>query len=135
MQSSYDDVEAEVKIIQENSLHSCSSVLFIGCDEARFSRTIHRLSHNPQKYLMTEPVVTPQLGEHLHGSFHVLQDGWRQWSPLIKRSTTLLNRTQVCADPIVSLFNEHEHFLRVLTEGFSKWPAFISYTGIHYHAA
>eukprot|EP00965_Chrysotila_dentata_P250493 6209482-Pleurochrysis_carterae.AAC.1 len=55
LQSSYDDVEAELKLIRKSPLHYHSSVLFIGCDGAGYSRMIHRLSHNPTCYFMTEP--------------------------------------------------------------------------------
>eukprot|EP00965_Chrysotila_dentata_P178089 5882707-Pleurochrysis_carterae.AAC.2 len=81
---------------------------------------------------MTEPVIIPQLGEHPHGSFHVLHAGWRWWWPLIERFVKLLNHTQVRADPIVSLFNQHEHFIRILTAGSCKWLAYIASTGISY---
>eukprot|EP00965_Chrysotila_dentata_P171496 5659998-Pleurochrysis_carterae.AAC.1 len=59
LQSSYDDVEAELELIRKDPLHSGSSVLFIGCGGAGYSRMIDRLSHNPQRYLMTELVVVP----------------------------------------------------------------------------
>eukprot|EP00965_Chrysotila_dentata_P058099 1926228-Pleurochrysis_carterae.AAC.1 len=62
--------------------------------ESTLSRMIHKLSQNPALYLMTEPVLIPQLGEHSHGTFHVLHAGWRLWWPLIERFTTLLNHTQ-----------------------------------------
>eukprot|EP00965_Chrysotila_dentata_P043790 1455884-Pleurochrysis_carterae.AAC.1 len=87
-QSSYDDVNAELLHIRRYSLHSKSTVDFIGCDGLRHSRLIHKLFHYPTQFLKTAPVVIHQL---------------------------------VRADPNASAFNEHEHFLRILSAGFSQW--------------
>eukprot|EP00965_Chrysotila_dentata_P110066 3636919-Pleurochrysis_carterae.AAC.2 len=54
LQSSYDDVKAELKLIRENPSHCHSIMLFIGVDGAGSSRMIRRLSHNPTCYLMTK---------------------------------------------------------------------------------
>eukprot|EP00965_Chrysotila_dentata_P119043 3935342-Pleurochrysis_carterae.AAC.3 len=115
LQSSYDDVEAELNLICQHELHSHSSVLYIGCDGAGYSRMIHKLSHYPTLYFMTELVIIPQLNEQPHGSFHVLHAGWRLRWPMIESFVKFLNHTQIRADPIVSLFHQHEHFLRFLT--------------------
>eukprot|EP00965_Chrysotila_dentata_P112978 3732399-Pleurochrysis_carterae.AAC.1 len=88
LQSSYDDVNAELA-------HSSSSVLLIGCDGAGYSRLIHRRSQDPTQFLETTHIVIPQLGEHPHGSFHVLHSGWRLWWPPIERFVILLNNLQV----------------------------------------
>eukprot|EP00965_Chrysotila_dentata_P023186 768555-Pleurochrysis_carterae.AAC.1 len=115
LQLSYDNFEAEFNLICQHEIHSHSFVLYIGCDGAEYSRMIHELSHNPTLYFITELVIIPQLNEHLHGSFYVLHAGWRLWWPMIEPFVKLFNHTQVRADPIVLLFNQHEHFLRFLT--------------------
>eukprot|EP00965_Chrysotila_dentata_P087710 2896036-Pleurochrysis_carterae.AAC.1 len=73
LQSSYDDVDAELDHIRKHEMHKHSAVLFIGCDGLGYSRLIHRLSQDPTQYLETTLIVVPQLGEHPHGSFHVLR--------------------------------------------------------------
>eukprot|EP00965_Chrysotila_dentata_P197100 6177989-Pleurochrysis_carterae.AAC.7 len=44
LQSSYDDVEAKIEVICEHRMHKLSSVIFVGCDGAGYSRMIHKLS-------------------------------------------------------------------------------------------
>eukprot|EP00965_Chrysotila_dentata_P077345 2553996-Pleurochrysis_carterae.AAC.3 len=57
---------------------------------------------------ITKLVVTPQLDEHPHGTFHLLHADWRLWHALTERFTTLLNHTFVRADTIGSTFNQNE---------------------------
>ena len=68
LQSSYDDVNAELDTIRRNEMHCSSSVIFVGCDGAGYSRLIHRLAQNPQLYFDTTPAIIPQLGEHPHAN-------------------------------------------------------------------
>ena len=121
LQSSYDDVNAELQTIRSNPMHRSSSVILVGCDGAGYMRVIHRLAQDPDLYFNTPPAVIPQLGEHPHGTFHILHCGWRQWWPLIERFVHVVQNMQVRAEPIVSLFNQHEHFLRILTQAISEW--------------
>eukprot|EP00965_Chrysotila_dentata_P193869 6176011-Pleurochrysis_carterae.AAC.1 len=63
MQSSSDDVNAELDHIRSHELHKESSKLFIGCYGLGYSRIIHRLSQDARDSFETPPVVIPQLGE------------------------------------------------------------------------
>eukprot|EP00965_Chrysotila_dentata_P110333 3645040-Pleurochrysis_carterae.AAC.2 len=83
LQSSYDEVNAELYHIRQSASRAEASVVFVGCDGLGYLRLIHRLSQDPRQFLETTPIVIPQLGEHPH----------------------------VRADPKVSAFHEHEHFL------------------------
>eukprot|EP00965_Chrysotila_dentata_P119068 3936375-Pleurochrysis_carterae.AAC.1 len=62
LQSSYDNVNAELFHIRRDPLHSECTVVFFGCDGLGYSRLIHRLSQDPTQFLETAPVVIPQLG-------------------------------------------------------------------------
>eukprot|EP00965_Chrysotila_dentata_P146132 4826387-Pleurochrysis_carterae.AAC.8 len=121
LQSSYNDVNAELDHIRKHDLHKHAAVIFVGCDGLGYSRLIHSLSQDPTQILETSTIIIPQLVEHPHSFFYILHSGWRLWWPLIERFVVLLNNLQVRADPIVRSFNEHEHFLGILTTGFSQW--------------
>ena len=54
------------------------------------------------------------VGEAPHGKYHVLHGDWRLWYPLLMRMAEIVNNKFVKKDPIVSEFNEHEHFLRIV---------------------
>eukprot|EP00965_Chrysotila_dentata_P230012 6197528-Pleurochrysis_carterae.AAC.2 len=77
LQSTYDDVNAELDHIRKHDLHNYTALVFVGCDGSGYSRLIHRLSQEPTQFLETNPIFITQLGEHPHGSFHVLHLGWR----------------------------------------------------------
>ena len=109
--------------------HKYSDGLMLGGDGLTYMRLIHRLAQDPRRYLSTTPVIIPQLGEHPHGTHHVLHGGWRLWWPLIKVCAKVVNNKQVCCDPNVSDFNEHEHFLRIMTRALSEYVVEISNTG------
>ena len=58
---------------------------------------------------------------------------WRIWEPLLTKMATVVNNKFVKKDPIVSEFNEHEHFLRIVVEAFAEFVVEISQTGHDYH--
>ena len=72
-------------------------------------------------------------GEAPHGKYHVLHGDWRLWYPLLMRMAAVVNNKFVKKDPIVSEFNEHEHFLRIVIEAFAEYVVEISATGGDYH--
>ena len=45
----------------------------------------------------------------------------------------VVNNKFIKTDPIISQFNEHEHFLRIVVEAFSEYVLEISQTGSDYH--
>jgi hypothetical protein len=82
--------------------------------------------------------MIPRRGEAPHGKYHVLHGGWRLcalWRPLILRFGTLVGNRQLKSDPNIELFNEYEHFLRILTRASSEYVVEISHTGSDYHNA
>ena len=95
---------------------------------------ISRLAQNPRFYLRRHPVVIPRLGEHPHGTYHLMHGDWRIWWPLIQKAATIVNNKQVKADPNVSDFNVSEHFLRILTRACSLYVLEISRSGSSYRA-
>eukprot|EP00965_Chrysotila_dentata_P031260 1040704-Pleurochrysis_carterae.AAC.1 len=61
MQSSYDDVNAELDLMRHSAQHAQASIVFIGCDGLGYLRLIHRLSQDFRLFLESTPVVIPQL--------------------------------------------------------------------------
>ena len=45
----------------------------------------------------------------------------------------VVDNTFVKKDPIISEFNEHEHFLRIVVEAFAEYVLEIAQTGCDYH--
>ena len=133
LQSSYEDVLFELKLIRTSRFHAYSQAIQLGGDGLSYMRLIHQLSLNPKLFLQTMPIIIPRLGEAPHGKFHVMHGDWRIWAPLIMRMAQLLNNKQIKADPTVANFNTHEHFLRILTRAFSEYVVEISRTGTDYH--
>lgn len=134
LQSSYDDVNFEVDWIRRDAHHRNSAAVMLGGDGLTYQRIISRLSQNPRAYLWTAPIIIPRLGEHPHGTYHVLHGDWRIWWPLIQRAAAVVNNKQVVADPSVSEFNESEHFVRILTTACAEYVLEISQTGTSFHA-
>ena len=132
LQSSYEDVQYELKHIRETKYHCFSDCIQFGGDGLSYMRLIDQLSLNPRLYLETKPIIIPRLGEAPHGKFHVMHGDWRIWAPLILKMAELLNNKQIAADPTVKQFNTHEHFLRVLTRAFAEYVVEISRTGTDY---
>ena len=133
LQSSYDDVNFEVDLMRSTTFHRYSGLIFLGGDGLTYHRLISRLRQDPRRYLMTTPVIIPQLGEHPHGTHHVLHGGWRLWWPLLAVFASIVGNKQVVADPEVSVFNQHEHFLRICVRACAEYVVDISATGSDYH--
>ena len=132
LQSSYEDVNFELDWIRKSPKHAQSLAVMLGMDGLSFQRVISRLAQNPRFYLRRFPIVIPRLGEHPHGTYHVLHGDWRIWWPLIEKAATVVNNKQVKADPTVSDFNVSEHFLRILTRACSLYILEISRSGSSY---
>ena len=78
--------------------------------------------------------MIPQLGEHPHGTYHVLHGDWRIWWPLLQKFAAVVGNEQVRSDPPISEFNRSEHFLRVCARACAEYVAEISATGSDYRA-
>ena len=133
LQSSYDDVNFEVDLMRSTAFHRHSGLIFLGGDGLTYMRLLSRLKQDPRRYLMTTPLVIPQLGEHPHGTHHVLHGGWRLWWPLLAVFAVVVDNKQVVADPEVSVFNQHEHFLRICVRACAEYVVEIASTGSDYH--
>jgi hypothetical protein len=132
MQSSYEDVNFELDLMRTSIYHRYSDALLLGGDGLSYMRLIHRLAQDPRRYLETKPLVIPQLGEHPHGTYHVLHGDWRIWWPLLEKFAHVVGNHQVRADPTISEFNKHEHFLRICARACAEYVAEISATGSDY---
>ena len=132
LQASYDDVNFEIDLIRNSIYHKHSGAIFIGGDGLTYHRMISRLSQDPRLYLQRTPVVIPVLGEHPHGTHHVLHGGWRLWWPLLEQFAIQIDSKQVVADPEVSVFNKHEFFLRICIRACAEYVLDISKTGADY---
>ena len=130
LQSSYDDVNFELDLIRQ--FHRYSNIIFLGCDGLGYMRLIHRLAQDPQLYLMSTPIIIPQLGEHPHGTFHVLHGNWRVWWPFLETLAAVVGNKQVGAEPIVSHFNKYDHFMKIAIRACAEYVAEISATGLDF---
>jgi hypothetical protein len=70
LQSSYDDVEAELNRMRNEHLHK--RILFVGGDGLSILRINHLLKDHPDLYLDSDPMVILVQGEAPHGVFHVM---------------------------------------------------------------
>lgn len=134
LQSSYEDVNFEIDYIRSRPAHINSVVLMLGGDGLTYMRIIHRIAQNPGFYLFhaSLPAIIPRLGEHPHGTYHLLHGDWRIWWPFIEKAAKVIENKQVVADPNVTEFNQSEHFLRILTEACAEYVVEISRTGTTY---
>jgi hypothetical protein len=79
LQSSNDDVEAEIDIIRAHPAHCDSVLIMLGGDGLTEMRAEHAIARNPAKYLLQCPMLLPHRGDHPHGSNHILHGNWRLW--------------------------------------------------------
>lgn len=82
LQSSYDDVEAELKVMRD--AHPDKFILFVGGDGLSVMRLNHLLYKHPDQYLDLAPMIVPIQGESPHGVYHVMHGGWRLFWPFMK---------------------------------------------------
>ena len=62
----------------------------------------------------------------------VMHGDWRIWWPFIQAAAKQVDNKQIVADPLVSQFNESEHFLRILTEACAEYVVEVAQTGTDY---
>ena len=129
LQSSYEDVNFEIDLIRNSQYHCHSGAVMLGGDGLSYMRLVQRLAQDYRRYLWKPPVIIPQLGEHPHGTHHILNGHFRIWHPLIMRFATVVNNKQVKKDPEVSAFNASEHFYFICIRACAEYVAEISATG------
>lgn len=82
LQSSYEDVEAELNHMR--SKHLDKFILFVGGDGLSVIRMNHLLLKHPELYLDSAPLIIPVQGVAPHGVFHVMHGGWRLYQKFIR---------------------------------------------------
>ena len=123
LQSSYDDVEAELN--QLRSYHLDKRILFVGGDGLSILRINHLLYKHPDLYLDSAPMIIPVQGEAPHGVFHVMHGGWRLFRRFIRvaaDATLGQDRGKAVVDePTVKLFNTQIYALWWMTRACSEY--------------
>lgn len=130
LQSSYDDVEAELNVMRNSELDK--KILFVGGDGLSILRMNHLLVNHPDLYLDSAPMVIPVQGEAPHGVFHVMHGCWRLYVRFIRAAAdaTLgqdLGRA-VVNEPTVKVFNTQIFALWWMTRACSEYLNMISNT-------
>ena len=121
LQSSYDDVEAELNIMRTHPSHVHSRFMFVGGDGLAINRINWTIAKNFPKYLYTSPAIIPIQGEHPHGTCHILHMGWRPYSPLLLPIMTAIGHSELKADFSVSDFNDYDFGICILIEGIAQY--------------
>lgn len=129
LQSSYDDVQAELDIMRKHPMHKHSLFMLVGGDGLAVHRLNHTINRHPQTYLRTPPAIIPVQGEHPHGTCHILHMGWRPYAPLLLGILTAIGHHECRADFTVSKFNDYDHAVCILMEGVAKYFLELSRVG------
>lgn len=122
LQSSYDDVEAELNRMRNE--HLDKRILFVGGDGLSILRINHLLKDHPDLYLDSAPMVIPVQGEAPHGVFHVMHGGWRLYRRFIRVCADFVLRDQrgaVLDDINVKAFNISLFALYWMTRACSEY--------------
>eukprot|EP00965_Chrysotila_dentata_P085203 2811053-Pleurochrysis_carterae.AAC.1 len=82
LQSSYDDVEAE--LITLRNRHLDKRFLFVGGDGLSIIRINHLIKDHPDIYLNSAPFIIPVQGESPHRVYHLMHAGWRLYIRLLR---------------------------------------------------
>lgn len=130
LQSSYEDVEAELNVLRKR--HLDKRILFVGGDGLSIIRLNHLLKNHPDLYLDSAPMIIPVQGEAPHGIFHMMHGVWRLFRPFIRASAdaTLgpsLGRA-VVDEPTVEHMNKATYALWWMTRACSEYLLLISST-------
>lgn len=126
LQSSYEDVEAELNILRNR--HSHNRFLFVGGDGLSILRINHLIKDHPELYQDSAPFIIPVQGEAPHGVYHVMHAGWRLYIRLIRACANELNNAQVVDDPSVKQFNASLYFLWRMTRAIAEYFVQLSRT-------
>lgn len=122
LQSSYEDVEAELNTLRGR--HLDKRILFVGGDGLSILRINHLLQKYPDLYLDSAPMIIPIQGESPHGVFHVMHGGWRLYRRFIRAaadSTLGVDSAAVVDEPTVKTFNNQIYALWWMTRACSEY--------------
>jgi hypothetical protein len=107
LQSSYEDVEAEINRIRQQ--HLDKRILFVGGDGLSILRMNSLLLLHPDMYIDSAPMIIPMQGEAPHGVYHIMHGGWRLYKRFIRAAadnTLGKERGKAVVDEVtVKLFN------------------------------
>ena len=129
LQSSYEDVEAELN--QMRSKHLDKKILFVGGDGLSILRINHLLYKYPDLYLDSAPMIIPIQGEAPHGVYHVMHGGWRLYRRFIRAAadaTLGVHANAVVDEPTVKVFNLQMYALRWMTRACSEYLLMLART-------
>jgi hypothetical protein len=122
LQSSNEDVEAELTLMREHPAHSGSVLMLAGGDGLTEMRMEHALARDPRKWVFSMPMVLPVRGEMPHGTAHTLHGYWRLWLKWVKILARACDQTEYIQDDWgVSDLKQHEHCIFILTAGVTKF--------------
>ena len=123
LQSSYEDVEAELNVLRNR--HLDKKILFVGGDGLSIMRLNHLLLKHPDLYIDSAPMVIPVQGEAPHGVFHVMHAGWRLFVKFIRRAADATLGLElgkaVVDEPTVKVFNKQIFALWWMTRACSEY--------------
>ena len=130
LQSSYDDVEAELNVLRGR--HLDKKILFVGGDGLSIMRINHLLKMHPDLYIDSAPMIIPVQGEAPHGVFHMMHGGWRLFRRFIRQAAdNTLGRglgNAVVDDPTVKVFNTQIFALWWMTRACAEYLLLIAGT-------
>ena len=122
LQSSYEDVEAELNTLRQR--HLGKKIMFVGGDGLTIMRINQLIRKYPDLHLDSTPVIIPVQGEAPHGVFHIMHAGWRLYRKFIRRAAdeTLGDQGGAIVDePTVKVFNTQTFGLRWMTRACSEY--------------
>ena len=129
LQSSYADVEKELRVMTAYARAHGVKILFVAGDGLALMRLNHLLKAKSSIYLDMTPVVIPIQGEHPHGLFHVMHAQWRLYIRFLSWCAEITENEQVVNDPNVSVFNAHRYFyLHIVVRACAEYIIFIAGT-------
>jgi hypothetical protein len=130
LQSSNEDVEAEMNGMREHEAHADSCLLLLGGDGLSEMRMEHALARDPRKWVFSLPMVLPIRGESPHGLNHVLHGGWRLWWCFINNLVEASDQSSyVKSDFSVSDFSQYDHTICTLIRGVGEFLEEVSIDG------
>ena len=122
LQSSNDDVEAEMAGMREHPAHSSSCLLILGGDGLSEMRMEHAIARDPRRWLQTLPMVLPIRGESPHGTNHLLHGCWRLWIQFMWNLLEAAEQaTLVKQDFTVSEWSQYDFTTCILIRGVGEF--------------
>ena len=116
-----EDVEFEMDVMRAEPQVAQSVVMFIGGDRLSTARVEWAILKNRPKYMESCPMVIPVIGEHPHGSHHILHAGWRLWRQFIDPMAAWMSWAWMMKEPNVSEYNHYDFALCVIVRAVAEF--------------